>query len=176
MLWASRMWSYTVSGNTYITNGSQSDVQLACEAAPDDGTVTVRIPNGTYSWSGTLNITRAISLAGESAQGVVIHNNNATASMITATSGLHGHINIYWLNIVETTNNNSGNSSGSAFSMSVDRSEPSSNTVPMGLSFGIAHLRVVVLLVWEGSRSLVQNMATRDGTLQLPLELRIRQV
>jgi hypothetical protein len=129
MLWASTIWSYTVSGNTYVTNGSQSDVQAACNAAPDDGTATVQIPNGTYGWAGTLNITRAISLAGESAKGVVIQNNNATASMITATSGQNGNINIYWLKIVQVANNNTGSSSGSAFSVDVDRTQPSSNTV-----------------------------------------------
>jgi hypothetical protein len=120
---------YTVSGNTYITDGSQSDVQAACAAAPDNGTVTVLIPNGTYSWTGTLTINRAVTLAGESAEGVVINNNNASSSMIAATSGANGHINIYWLNIVQVANNNTGSVSGSAFSISVDRTEPSSNTV-----------------------------------------------
>src|SRR6266478_2975407 len=57
-------WSYTVSGNTYATNGSQSDVQSACNAAPDNGTVTVVIPSGTYSWSGTLTITKSLTLQG----------------------------------------------------------------------------------------------------------------
>lgn len=129
MLWASTMWSYTVSGNTYLTNGSQSDVQAACSAAPNNGKITVQIPNGTYSWSGTLNITRAVNVAGQSAKGVVIQNNNATSNMIAATSSLRGNINIYWLNIVQVANNNTGSAAGSAFSMAVDRAEPSSHTV-----------------------------------------------
>ena len=54
MFWAHTAWSYTVSGTTYTTNGTQADVQAACSAAPDNGTVTVVIPNGTYSWSGYL--------------------------------------------------------------------------------------------------------------------------
>jgi hypothetical protein len=54
MFCAHTAWSYTVSGTTYTTNGTQADVQAACSAAPDNGTVTVVIPNGTYSWSGYL--------------------------------------------------------------------------------------------------------------------------
>jgi hypothetical protein len=46
-------------GNVYLTNGSQADVQAACSAPPDDGTITVVIPNGTYSWAGNLTITNS---------------------------------------------------------------------------------------------------------------------
>ena len=62
MFWAHTAWSYTASGRTYTTNGRQADVQAACSAAPDNGTVTVVIPNGTYSWSGTLKITHSLIL------------------------------------------------------------------------------------------------------------------
>src|SRR5215831_8257262 len=95
MFWARSARSYTVPGTTYTTNGSQSDVQAACSAAPDNGTVTVVIPNGTYSWSGTLQITKSLTLAGQSATGVTIDNNNASGNMISATSSANGHINIY---------------------------------------------------------------------------------
>src|SRR6516164_9719105 len=90
LLCASTAWSYTVSGTTYTTDGSQSDVQAACNAAPDNRTVTVVIPNGTYSWTGTLTITKALTLAGASSTGVKINNNLASGAMIFATAGTNG--------------------------------------------------------------------------------------
>src|SRR5271166_131850 len=125
MLCASTAWAYTVSGTTYTTDGSQSDVQAACSAAPDNGTVTVVIPNGTYSWSGRLTISNSLTLAGQSATGVTINNNNATSNMISATSSANGHINIYWLNIRQVANNGAG----AGFSISADRNDSSPYTV-----------------------------------------------
>ena len=125
MFWAHTAWSYTVSGNTYTTNGSQSDVQAAVNAAPDNGSVTVVIPNGTYSWTGALTITKSLALAGASASGVTI-NNNFNGALITATSSVNGHINIYWLNIITAFKMLSG--TGYA-SLICDRTEPSNYTV-----------------------------------------------
>jgi hypothetical protein len=118
-------WSFTVSGTTYATNGSQSDVQAACNAAPDNGTVTVVIPNGAYSWTGKLTIRKSLTLAGASATGVRISNNFASGDMIEATASAKGNINIYWLNITQIANN----SGGAGFMISADRTEPSSHTV-----------------------------------------------
>lgn len=125
ILCASRAWSYSVSGTTYSTNGSQSDVQAACSAAPDNGSVTVVIPNGTYSWSGNLSINKSLKLAGQSATGVTINNNNGSGNMISATSTANGHINIYWLNIVQVASN----SGGAGFMLNCDRNDASSYTV-----------------------------------------------
>jgi hypothetical protein len=125
IFWAQWGWSYTVSGTTYTTNGSQSDVQAACNAAPDNGTVTVVIPNGTYQWSGNLAINHAVTVAGASANGVIIDNDFATGDMIDATSSANGHVNIYWLNIVQIANNGAV----SRFALSCNRTEPSSYTV-----------------------------------------------
>ena len=119
------LFGYTVSGNTYITNGSQSDVQAACDAAPDNGTITVLIPNGTYSWTGNLSITNSLTLAGASASGVTIQNNNASGDLIDATSSADGHINIYWLNLVDVAQNGGG----IGFTMELNRTEPTSYTV-----------------------------------------------
>jgi hypothetical protein len=112
-------------GNVYLTNGSQADVQAACSAAPDDGTITVVIPNGTYSWAGNLTITNAVSLAGASATGVTIQNNYAAGDLIDATSSKNGHINLYWLNFIDLANNGGG----VGFTLNIDRNEPSSYTV-----------------------------------------------
>jgi hypothetical protein len=120
------VFGFTTSGTTYTTTGSQSDVQGACNAAPDNGTVTVVIPNGTYSWSGTLIITKALTLRGQSSTGVVIKNANATSFMINATSSAKGNINIYWLKVVQVVNNGGSSDRGQ---LSCDRTEPSNYTV-----------------------------------------------
>src|SRR5262249_30248956 len=125
MFAAGSAWSFTVSGTTYTTNGSQSDVQAACNAAPDNGTVTVVIPNGTFSWTGNLTITKSLALAGASSTGVKINNSFASGAMISATAGTVGHINIYWLNIVQIANNRGG----AGFALVVDRSKPTNYTV-----------------------------------------------
>jgi hypothetical protein len=126
MFWAHTAWSYTVAGNTYNTTGSQSDVQAAVNAAPDNGTVTVVIPNGTYSWTGNLKINKSVNLAGASATGVTIDDNYTGGYMITATSSSNGNINIYWLNVLTTSAIPSGNGYGE---LSCDRTEPSNYTV-----------------------------------------------
>jgi hypothetical protein len=118
-------WSYTVSGNTYTTNGSLADVQSACTAAPDNGSVTVLIPNGTYSWSGTLTITRSLNLAGASSTGVIIRNTLASGDMIDATSSANGNVNIYWLDLQQIGNN----AYGTGYLMTANRTEPSNYTV-----------------------------------------------
>ena len=117
--------AYTVSGNTYITDGSQSDVQAACSGAPDNGTITVLIPNGTYSWTGTLTISHSLSLAGASNNGVTIQSQVSSGSdMIDATSSANGNVNIYWINITQVANNQGG-----GYALSCNRTEPSSYTV-----------------------------------------------
>ena len=126
---------YTVSGHKYYTDGSQSDVQAACWAAPDNGTAVVIIPNGTFVWSGTLTITNAITLAGQTATGVTILNANPTSDMIYAVSGANGHTNIYWLNIVQVANNNVGNVSGTAFALVADRTSPNFTVLIHDCSF-----------------------------------------
>ncbi len=125
MFAASSAWSFTVSGTTYTTDGSEPDVQAACNAAPDNGTVTVVIPNGTYSWTGTLTITKSLTLAGASATGVTINNNLANGDMIDATASANGHLNIYWLSIVQVADNGGGK----GYAIVADRSEPSNYTV-----------------------------------------------
>lgn len=125
MFWtSSSAWSYTVSGTTYTTNGSQSDVQAACNAAPDNGTVTVIIPNGTYTWTGTLSITHSLTLAGQSAHGVIIRNNLVNGDMLDATASANGNINIYWLDIRQIVGND-----GTGYAVGADRVQPTNYTV-----------------------------------------------
>jgi hypothetical protein len=116
---------YTVSGNTYKTNGSQSDVQAACSAAPDNGSITVVIPDGTFSWTGTLTINHSVTLAGADATGVRIYNYNASGPMISATASANGNVNIYWLNVLQMAKDGGG----AGFALTCDRAQPTSYTV-----------------------------------------------
>jgi hypothetical protein len=116
---------YTVNGATYTTSGAQTDVQAACSAAPDNGTVTVLIPNGTYSWTGSLTITHALTLCGASATGVTIQNGLVNGVMMSVQSSANGHVNIYYLNVLQVANNGGGQ----GYAVSIDRTEPSPYTV-----------------------------------------------
>jgi hypothetical protein len=93
LLLSGSAFSYTVSSTKYLTDGSQADVQAACSAALDNGSITVVIPHGTR----TLTINRSLALAGAHATGVKIYNYNASSDMISATASANGQINIYWL-------------------------------------------------------------------------------
>jgi hypothetical protein len=57
--------AYTVSGNIYKTNGSQSDVASAARAAPDGAVIT--LPDGSYTWSTSspVKIKTAVTLQAE---------------------------------------------------------------------------------------------------------------
>ena len=57
---ASTASTYTVSGNTYVTTGAESDVQSAVNRAPNGSTVT--IPDGSYIWPFELNIRKYVIL------------------------------------------------------------------------------------------------------------------
>jgi hypothetical protein len=72
-----------------------------------------------------LTITKALTLAGASSTGVKINNNLASGALISATAGTNGHINIYWLNIVQMADN----SGGKGFALVADRSQPTNYTV-----------------------------------------------
>lgn len=56
------------AGAVTITNGSLSDTQAKCTSAADGD--TIRLPSGSYTWTGTLTINKAITL--DSAGGTVI--------------------------------------------------------------------------------------------------------
>jgi hypothetical protein len=124
ILWAQSAWSYTVSGNTYTTNGSQSDVQAACSAAPDDGSVTVLIPNGAYTWTGTLTVTHAVNLQGQSGAGVVITDQNSTGDMISVNGSANANTTVSNISFVDGVAN-----SNFLFMLDVNRKINSNYTV-----------------------------------------------
>lgn len=111
------------TGRSIQTNGSQSDVQAAIDAAPDNGTATVIIPPGTYDWGGVLNIKKAVSLAGNGE--VVIRNQLTNGNMIQAESKKTGNIQIYNLSFKQISDNGAGR----GFLMMLSRDPASTNTV-----------------------------------------------
>lgn len=115
-----------VNGRFVQTDGSQSDVQRAVDAAPDDSSTTIVIPEGTYTWSGSLSVKKALTLCGASATGVKINNALVNGFMIAATSSAKGNLNIYWLHVVQTVTSPSASYNGQ---LGCDRTEPSNYTV-----------------------------------------------
>jgi hypothetical protein len=118
--------AYTVKGKTqrtYQTDGSQADAQRAIDAAPDDGSAKVTVPAGTFDWSESLVINKAVTLAGSD---TTIRNRNASTCMISAISGKRGNIVIYGFRIEQAVGNNT---SGHAFMIHAGRDESTRHTV-----------------------------------------------
>ena len=55
----------------------------------------------------------------------MIRNNNASGAMIAATASASGHINIYWLNVIQIAND----AGGAGYALVCDRAEPTNYTV-----------------------------------------------
>jgi hypothetical protein len=71
MLCNSTAWSYTVSGKTYNTSGSEEDVQRTIIRAPE-GAIIV-IPNGSYTWDRQIvTDKKAVHIMAQSLGGVTI--------------------------------------------------------------------------------------------------------
>lgn len=115
-----------VEGRVVQTDGTQADVQRAIDAAPDDGSTTILIPDGTYTWSGSLDVSKALTLCGESATGVKINNSFSSGFMIYANSSAKGNVNIYWLHVKQAVSLPSASYNGE---LGCNRTEPSNYTV-----------------------------------------------
>ena len=105
-------WSYSVSGTTYTTTGSSSDVQAAVNAAPSGGTIV--FSPGTYSWSNTTPVLVNKSVTLTATPGTVQIQNQLGAGsgfMMQLTSGTDGHIRVNGINFLQVGNNISSSSS-----------------------------------------------------------------
>lgn len=69
---------YTVSGTNYTTNGSATDVQNACTAAP--GGATVIVPAGSFTWANVVSLAKAITLQGAGIDQTIITSNMGSIS------------------------------------------------------------------------------------------------
>jgi hypothetical protein len=90
----------TLSGNSYLSNGSLGDTQAAVDAAPEGG--TVKIPAGVFTWSGSLKISgKTIHLLGQGTPQIIV--NVADADGFNITPSATGNVEIGNLTIVEGT-------------------------------------------------------------------------
>lgn len=89
--------AYSVSGSTYTTNGSDSDVQAAITASSAGATVV--IPTGQYSWATGITCTKAIKIMGAAIGGVTINDNNTTGNLIALTPPSTGNLEFCNCNI-----------------------------------------------------------------------------
>jgi hypothetical protein len=87
----------TLSGTTYTTNGSNSDVQSAINAAANGSTVV--IPSGTYAWSAGITCNKAITVQGASVGGVTI-TDNVSGTVVDLTPSSAG--NLTFANVIFT--------------------------------------------------------------------------
>jgi hypothetical protein len=90
-----------------LADGNAATVQMAINAAPDGATIV--IPNGTWTWSTAVRLrSKAITLKGQSAGGVIIQNANTTRgshilSVDKSPSGIIDISNLYFTSVVTGT-------------------------------------------------------------------------
>jgi hypothetical protein len=99
--------AYTVSGTTYLANGSVSDVQAAVSAARNGSTVI--ISNGRYTWTRALSISKFVSLQAATPGRVTIAHNNPGGDLIDLVTNSAGHSIIAGVRFLPGTANNSSN-------------------------------------------------------------------
>jgi hypothetical protein len=83
------------------SDGTQTDVQAKVNGSKAGDTVT--IPAGTFTWTGNLRLTKAVTLQGAGSSKTTINNKISGGNMINATSGADGHIVISGINFVQLT-------------------------------------------------------------------------
>jgi hypothetical protein len=94
MLCASRVWAYTVSSNTYTTNGSEDDVQNAINRAGDGATVVIQ--NGSYTWHKQVANSKntAVHIMAQSLGGVTIKRDYKGGHMVVLNASPRGHVEL----------------------------------------------------------------------------------
>ena len=89
---------FTVNGTTYTTTGSSADVQAAVSAASDGSTVI--IPNGSYSWSSLVNVSKYLILKAATFGSVNITHANGANYLISINSSSAGHTELAGINFL----------------------------------------------------------------------------
>jgi hypothetical protein len=72
--------AYTVSGNVYITDGSQSDTQAAINAAVDGD--VIQLPAGSFSWSQGVTVNIGVTIQGKGVSSTTLTNPDTSYSLI----------------------------------------------------------------------------------------------
>src|ERR1700730_15416597 len=90
---------YTVSGSTYRTNGSSSDVQAAINAAPNGSTIL--LPAGNFTWSTTVSLSAPLHLVGAGANATTITCGVGNSGTLDVTCSTAGNIEVSSISFVE---------------------------------------------------------------------------
>jgi hypothetical protein len=72
--------AYTLSGNVYSTNGSESDTQAAINASPNGG--VVQLPAGSFKWSRGVTVKHGLTIQGEGVASTSLENAGTSYSLI----------------------------------------------------------------------------------------------
>jgi hypothetical protein len=94
--------AYTLSGSTYTTNGSQSDVQSAINAAPTGATVL--IPAGSFSWSSPVTVSTNIALKGAGTSSTTLVSGNNGLLVISNPTPFASQVSGITFNCTAATN------------------------------------------------------------------------
>ncbi|HXM03916.1 MAG TPA: hypothetical protein VN939_14995, partial [Chthoniobacterales bacterium] len=94
MLCASTAWSYTVSVNTYTTNGSEDDVQNAINRASNGAMIVIQ--NGAYTWRRQVTNSKntAVHIMAQSLGGVTIKRDYKGGHMLVLNASPGGHVEL----------------------------------------------------------------------------------
>jgi hypothetical protein len=75
--------AYTVAGNVYSTNGSQSDTQAAINAAKAGA--VIQLPAGSFTWSRGVTAKKAVTIQGEGVSSTTLTNPGTSYSLFDLT-------------------------------------------------------------------------------------------
>jgi hypothetical protein len=75
--------AYTVSGNVYSTNGSQSDTQAAIDAAKDHD--LIQLPAGSFTWSSGVSVKIGVAIRGNGISSTTLTNPGTAYSLFSVT-------------------------------------------------------------------------------------------
>ena len=103
--------AFTVSGSTYTTNGSASDVQAAVNAAPNGSKIL--IPDGSYTWSSQVNISNFVILQAQNMptwptpSNVNISHGGGSTYLISISASSAGNTTLAGINFLAGSGTNS---------------------------------------------------------------------
>jgi len=75
--------AYTVSGNVYSTNGSQSDTQAAINAAVDGD--VIQLPAGSFIWSTGVTVNIGVTIHGNGVSSTALTNPGTSCSLFSVS-------------------------------------------------------------------------------------------
>jgi hypothetical protein len=104
MTWAVTARSYTVSGNTYLTDGRADDVQSAINAASDGAIIQIR--KGSYHWSRSVKNRKntAVHVMAESLGDVTITRDYRDGNMLILNGSPNGNVELSGIHFTSDIN------------------------------------------------------------------------